>query len=677
MLNWQTPIDHIPGIGEAYAQRLTKLLLTTVGDLLTHIPVRYEDLSQITPIASITDKKVTTVLGTIASFKNAYTRNGKALQKATFHDGTGTIEIVWFNQPYLSQTLKNGTPVALSGLIEREGYQLVMRSPEYEMIYPNRPLLHMGRLVPVYPLTAGVSGKWLRAKMANALTKIDNSIEYLPQEMRTEQALPPLFDALRNIHFPKSMEDADEARNRLAFDELLLMQLSATMRRARWAQKEKTISLPIAQTQLAHFIAKLPFALTRTQEKALNEIVSDLSREVPMNRLLQGDVGSGKTVIAAAAAYIAALHKKQTIIMAPTEILAQQHFETFSKFFAPHNISVALKTGSHKKNDDRNIYIWVGTQALIQKTVAFDDVGLVIMDEQHRFGVAQRGALRAKGQTPHTLTMTATPIPRTIMLTAYGDLALSQLTQLPSGRLPIKTRVVSHQKRGAAYSWIKDKLTESTPHRQAFIVVPFIDPSETMKSVKAANAELEILQKKIFPTLKIGLLHGRLKSKEKDRILAEFRDRKYDILLCTPVVEVGIDIPNATIMVIEAGERYGLAQLHQLRGRVGRSDLQSYCLLFTSEDSPETTKRLQALESSNDGAALSELDLRIRGPGSIFSTQQHGQLYFKTARYEDMQKLDAIGAVAKKLLEASSDLSKYPDLKERVKLDTIEAIAPD
>lgn len=680
-MNWHTPIYNISMIGPVYEKRLAQLEIETVGQLLLHLPNRYEDWSQIRPINQLAENQPTTVIGKVLQIKNVFTRNRKQMQKLTLGDKTGLLSVIWFNQPYIIQSLKVNDQLAVAGIPKWELSQITMVSPEFEMVRNNKELLHCGRFVPIYPQTQGVSSKWLRSRIALLLQNEKLMTEYLPETIQQKNNFLKLAEALNKIHFPKQLDAITEARRRLAFDELFALQMQGKLYRKAWKTKIVRKKMVIDQQKINAFLQMLPFTLTKSQEKVLNEILVDLSKNTPMNRLLQGDVGSGKTVIAAIASYVVHLNGYQTMIMAPTEILAEQHYQTLTKFLTPLGLTVELRTSSHKKELSikgkafSSPNILVGTHALIQDSVQLDTVGLVVIDEQHRFGVKQRSVLRNKGNAPHILTMTATPIPRTIALAFHGDLDMSVIDEMPTGRLPIKTWVVPPLKRKGAYEWIQKQVEAKIPHNQVFIVCPFIEPSESITSVKAATQEFETLKKEVFPTLSLGLLHGKMKSKEKDAILAKFKNHDHDILICTPVVEVGIDIPNATVMVIEAADRFGLAQLHQMRGRVGRSNMQSFCLLFSSN--PDAMSRLKYLETITFGKELAEIDLKIRGAGKVFGTAQHGRDILKVASYEDNALVSQAQIEANTLVELDPTLKKWPLLKERLISSTISEIAPD
>ncbi|MEK7165690.1 MAG: ATP-dependent DNA helicase RecG, partial [Patescibacteria group bacterium] len=653
-----------------------------------HIPTRYQDYSLISSIANVQAGEIVTLKGRVVSAKNRYLATGKSIQKFVIADETGDVDATWFNQPFLLNSLKTGTKIVLAGTVTLFGLKREITSPDFELIRENAPLIHTGRLVPVYPETSGVSSKWLRSRVFPLLTTAITR-ELLPADILRELHLTGLDEALMQIHFPSRLDSVENARKRLAFDELLVRLFRGELRRREWTQLARRKPMQVKPENLTSFRKQLPFALTESQNQVIGELIADLKGTLPMNRLLQGDVGSGKTVVAAAAMYLTFLNGYRSFLMAPTEILAEQHYKTITTLFNPFGIKVGLQTGSKKyqtaktklkKNfqaENVNLIpdILVGTHALIEKKVRLGNVGLVVIDEQHRFGVTQRSLIREKSEIPHVLTMTATPIPRTVALTLYGDLDLSILKEMPKGRLSIKTWVVPPQKRDAAYAWITRELSDQSHSRQVFIVCPFIEPSETQVSVKAATHEFSHLQEHVFPKLKLGLLHGRLKSNEKEAVLGQFRAKELDILVTTPVVEVGIDIPSATIMVIEGADRFGLAQLHQLRGRVGRSDQQSYCLLFTANKN--STSRLKAMEKFNTGAELAQLDFSLRGPGQLYGLAQHGQDQLKIASFGDIELIQLARTVSKRILANDAQLINTPLLRDRVLSGRIEGVAPD
>lgn len=680
IMNLQTPINQAGRSYKLYASRLEKLGITTLEDFLWHLPSRYEDYSLVSKIADVQIGETVTVQGHVVAIKNQYLSRGriKSMQKATIADETGTLELHWFNQPYLAKTITEKSIISASGTIKRFGRTLSIQSPTYEIFYnDNAPAIHTARLIPIYPETQGVSSKWLRRQVYTMLEQYKDELsEYLPEELLKKNRFLLLQEALQTIHFPKTREDAETARLRLAFDEFFLMQLASIVRRTSWREEKHTTPYKIHEFQqkIDEAIDSLPFTLTTAQQKAIDEILQDFRKNKPMNRLVQGDVGSGKTIVAAVAMYAAFLNGYQSVLMAPTEILAQQHFASIKKFFEPFNIQIDLITGSNKLKPTalKKTNILIGTHALLSEKVTLEKLGLVVIDEQQRFGVEQRGLIKKKGDNPHLLTMTATPIPRTIALTMYGDLDLSYINEMPKGRKRVKTWLVPPEKRDKAYAWIKKEILETDS--QAFIVCPFIEPSESMQTVKAVKMEYEHLQKEIYPDLKLGLLHGKLKAKEKDAVLADFKNRKYDILVATPVVEVGIDIPNATIIMIEEAERFGLAGLHQLRGRVGRGDKQSYCLLFTGSKNALQSERLKGMETLFSGAELAELDLKLRGPGNLYGTAQHGIPTLKVASFSDTQLIQKAKHDAETFF---SKLKQYPQLKKKVEQLTLKTISPD
>ncbi|MCX6816503.1 MAG: ATP-dependent DNA helicase RecG [Candidatus Beckwithbacteria bacterium] len=602
-LTLDTLIDQLFLIGPVYAHKLKRLNISSVEGLLHHYPFRYEDLSQ-------------AKIGIIVSSRNLYTRFGKTVQKIIVKTNDGNQEITYFNQPFLIKTLTLGTKIRFSG-------------NDYEIIKEGQELIHTGRLVAIYPETVGVSSKWLRSRIHYLLKQIKIA-DWLPLDIQKKYCLIDLNSALHQLHFPKNQGQIDDAVKRLSFNEMFLLQLEALERKKTWQEKKLSYQFKIDQEKILNLISSLPFSLTSAQNRCLKEILADLNKDRPMNRLLQGEVGSGKTVLAAIAMFAAYLNGYQSVLMAPTEILANQHYQTLKTVFADTGIKIQLVTSSTKspRSALRAPHILVGTHALLFRKIS-KQIGLLVIDEQHRFGVRQRSQILTENKiTPHLLTMTATPIPRTFALTVYADLDLSLLDEMPIGRKTVKTWVVPPEKRLDAYHWIAKEIT--TNHTQAFIVCPLIDPSEkeTMKDIKAVSLEFNQL-KSVFNNLKLGLLHGRLKNKEKTKLLEKFKKNKINILVATPVIEVGIDFPNATIILIENAERFGLAQLHQLRGRVGRSQKDSYCLIFSQSQSAFT--RLKYLETNFSGLKLAELDLKLRGPGDLYGLKQHGFFDLKFA----------------------------------------------
>ena len=581
------------------------------------------------------------------------------MQIGSMEDKSGKMTVLWFNQPFLVKTLYPGRLISLSGKVGFFNRRLCLTSPDYELLTEEGgSTTHTGRLVPVYPETSGLSSKWIRRKIKDALG-LTSIKEFLPEGMLTKFDLTGLKDAIRFVHFPESFEEVGVGKKRLAFNELLNLELKSQLRKLNWKKNKVAHKLDVKYVSMSRYIDDLPFELTRSQKKVVGELLTDLGKEIPMNRLLEGDVGSGKTVVAAVGMFAAFVNGYQSVIMAPTQILANQHFQTLSKLFdkVDRSAKIQLITSETKEKDIKKADIYIGTHALIHNKVDFDNVALVVIDEQHRFGVEQRKHLIKKSGTPHVLTMTATPIPRTIALTLYGDMDLSVLTENPPGRQKITTWVIPEQKRTGAYDWIKSQISEFKS--QVFIVCPLIEDSEseTLADVKSVTGEFARL-KSIFRDQKLGLLHGRLKTQEKEGVLDDFKKGRVDVLVTTPVVEVGIDIPNATIMVIEAGERFGLATLHQLRGRVGRGQKKSYCLLFSNFHSGKAYKRLKAMEKAYSGFELSELDLKLRGPGEIFGTAQSGFPELKAASWNDYELIKQTKDLAGEIIGNPTKYSK-------------------
>lgn len=646
----------LPFVGPASITKLARLEIVTVWDLFHHIPYRFLDFSNVTPIAGLQMGDTGTVSGQITKFINLYTRKGKPMQILTLADASGTVDAVWFNQLYLSRTFREGDNVSLGGKLDWMGRKRALISPEYEIVKLGGKQIHTKGLIPIYHETSGISSKWLRRRIYEAWEKYGNTIvEYLPKNVIEKYELLALKDAIYNVHFPKNMELFEKARYRLAFDELLNLHTINLNRKKKW-QGNRASKLNSQKTKVNDFLKTLPFELTESQNIAVNEILSDLQKDIPMNRLLEGDVGSGKTVVAAIAAYLVFLNGKKTLVMAPTQILAGQHFKTLSQLFGK-DVRVGLITSTAKVKDLSEYDILVGTHALLNmqsmplrgKDLAFKGVALVVIDEQHKFGVEQRGKLVKKSGTPHVLAMTATPIPRTVALTFFGDMDLSVLKELPKNRQRITTWIVPEAKRNGAYGWIKRQIAENKS--QVFVVCPLIElsESETMKDIKNVNTEFSKLTK-IFEETEVSILHGKLKAHEKENVIEEFKNGEKQILVTTPVVEVGIDIPNATIMMIEASDRFGLASLHQLRGRVGRGVKKSYCLLMTENTSERVKVRLTALTKKTSGFELAELDLKMRGPGEIFGTRQSGIPELKIADWSDVELIKKTREVAQKLI---------------------------
>lgn len=659
------------------ASALQRLNIFTLEDLLFHLPFRYEDYTNNVPISHLKIGIQSVVKGKVLEIKNEYTRRRFVVQKAVITDGTRELVCTWFNQSYLTRVIHPGDTIGLVGKLEFFGKKPSFLVKDYEILEGKTNGIHTNGYVPIYNETRGLSSKWIRNRIYDLLlNKKDEIQEYLPDKELSKLHFQKLYDSLKACHFPKNLEEAQIARDRLAFDELLLNHLAAIKRREEWNQKNKGIPLEIKkyETKITEFVTSLPFELTDGQKQALKDIQTDLQKETPMNRLLEGDVGSGKTVVAAIAMYIAYLNGFQSTLMAPTEILALQHFKTLETFLKPMGLEIALFTSSKKTHQDTSFDIAVGTHSLIQKNLSFEKLGLVVIDEQQRFGVEQRSILREKGKNPHFLTMTATPIPRTILLAIYKDLDVSLLKELPHGRKKIKTWLVPNHKKSDGYAWVKKQIAQSNYQDQVFIVCPFIEESESMETVKAAKSEFERLQKEDLKGLKLGLLHGKMKAKEKDEVLRNFKDKKTHVLVATPVVEVGIDIPDATIMIIEAADRFGLAQLHQLRGRVGRGDKQSYCLLFSENETDGVLKRLKHMETAHSGFELAELDLKLRGGGDLYGTRQHG---FAGLKIADFRNFELVNKAKKEAEELFKTLPSEPNLLEKVESVSLKLVNPD
>lgn len=586
------------------------------------------------------------------------------LTEAFVEDASGTIKAVWFNQPYLANTFKEGQSILLSGKAALKDKALYMASPAHEIKQAGyEDTIHTGRLVPVYPETAGVSSRWFRYAISKLLDAVEKFDDPLPKELRDKKNLPEINTALSYIHFPENLQQAKHAKHRFVFEELLIIQLAAIAAK----QKNKTHAAPKIETDIAltkKFVGILPYTLTDSQKKSAWRILRDMEGPQAMNRLLEGDVGSGKTIVAAIAALNAVNSGYQVALMAPTEILAEQHFQNFKKLFAIFNINVELYTHNKKPRLDMRPDIAIGTHALIQKNVTFKNLGLVIIDEQHRFGVNQRASLQTKnyqletGASAHFLSMTATPIPRTLALTLYGDLDISILHELPAGRKKIETHIIAPEARNEAYSFIRKELDGG---RQAFVIFPLIEKSKYFEA-RAAVVEFEKLSQGPFKNYKLALLHGRMKTKEKEQIMRDFKEKKTQILVSTSVVEVGIDVPNATVMMIESTERFGLAQLHQFRGRVGRSEYQSYCMLLTDTESTGVRHRLHALKAAKNGFELAEYDLKLRGPGELYGLQQSGIGDLTTQALGNIKLVEEVHEEAEKLLAQDATLKSWPTL---------------
>ncbi len=671
------PLTVVSGIGPSHAETLKKIGLHCVQDALHHFPHRYVDYSALKPINRLRYRDEVTIIGSVQNTRLRRARSGKAqIVEIDFSDGTGKIPCSWFNQPWLEKQLRPGRQIQVSGRIDLFLGRKVLSNPDWEPL--DVKALHTGRIVPVYSLTTGVTAKTMRRWMHTMVSAAAGQIEDpLPAEMRTRLKLPAVDVALRGVHFPDSQQHLRDSRRRMAFSELMTMQLGMHRQKNRW-QARGGQALACDDNWLAAATATLPFELTAAQQRALTAVMKDLADPTPMCRLLQGDVGSGKTVVAALALAIAARNGAQGALMAPTSILAEQHFQSVRALLS--NISdldlggdrlpaVRLLLGATPQAErdelaaglqNGTVKILIGTHALIQQSVQFSNLALAVVDEQHRFGVKQRAALREKGSEPHLLVMTATPIPRSLALTAYGDLDLSVIDELPPGRRPVETRVIYPLERQRAYNFVR---AHAKKGRQAFLVFPLVEESEKLQE-KAAVAEHERLKKDVFPDLRLGLLHGKMKAVEKDAVMSNFRNGETDVLVATTVIEVGVDVPNASIMMVEGADRFGLAQLHQLRGRVGRGGQKSYCLLVSEGKNGRAPRsddlageRLKAMESTTDGFVLAEKDLQLRGPGEFLGTRQAG-FHLQWASLSDMALIDLTINEAEMVLEQDPQLEQ-------------------
>ncbi|KKQ11695.1 MAG: ATP-dependent DNA helicase RecG [Candidatus Moranbacteria bacterium GW2011_GWE1_36_7] len=684
-------LEKLPRIGMKYGAILKKLNIETVEDFLLHFPFRYEDYSERILIENLAAGETATVMGEVVQSKLVRTWKKKMMITECFvSDETGTVRAVWFNQPYVSDSLTAGKGVRLAGKISEDAKGLFFSNPAWEL--SSRTPTNTGRLVPIYPETEGLTSKWIRWQMQNMIKYADALVDPIPENILRGLHLPILSEAVKSLHFPKTLKEFELAQKRFAFQQMFLVQLATQRVKISW-DKQNAASIAFNETLTKYFVESLPFTLTDAQRKAAFQILKDLEKPLPMNRLLNGDVGSGKTIVAAMASLSAINAGFQVSLMAPTEVLARQHFESISKIFSKQDITVGLLTNSYQITTDNRqlttnnkksrdallqklkngeINLVIGTHALIQKDIKFKNLALIIIDEQHRFGVAQRAFLQQQiaeindglpGKIPHLLTMTATPIPRTLTLAFFGNLDISVLDEMPKNRLPIVTEIVMPSKRKDVYDFVRSEITKG---HQAFIIFPLVEESEKLTELKAATQEHEMLSREIFPDLKLGLLHGKLKAGEKEQVMADFKDKKYDILVATSVVEVGIDIPNATVIMIEDAERFGLSQLHQFRGRVGRSDKQSYCFLFTGSKTIKAKSRLGAMEKTSSGFAIAEEDLKLRGPGEFLGTRQSGLPDIAMEHLSNVKLIEIAHDYAEQTLQNSPDLSDYPLLQKEL-----------
>ncbi len=714
----ETPIERLPGVGKVTAQSFKRLGVRTVYDILYHFPHRYDDFTSQKQIAELQVGAVETIVATVLDIRSFGTRSGMSGLEVLVGDDSGNLKVVFFRQPWLAKQFTIGARIVLSGKVDSFQGLRQMTGPDWEP-YSDDELIHTGRLVPVHPLTKGLYERNARTIIKRVVDHAAPLVhDYLPAVVRERAGLMPLGQALAQMHFPADNRSLDHARRRLGFDEFLFIQLGVLQRKLLW-QGERGYLMSWNQKVHEEFLAKLPFDLTGAQVRALEEVFADMNRPMPMARLLQGDVGSGKTAVAAATALQAIANGYQAAIMAPTEILAEQHYKGLKSLLgkvrvpraepdaeeqlapgkaaisAEHQaelddlkrllgmipeddldgagVRVALLTGSLGAKERRRVLegiangdvdLIVGTHALITESVQYAQLGLVVVDEQHRFGVEQRQRLKNKGFNPHMLVMTATPIPRTLTLTIYGDLDTSILDELPPGRQEIKTRWIVSTERDKAYKHLRREISRG---RQAFVVCPLVDESEKV-DLPSAEEMFVKLQSEIFPDLRVALIHGKLLPREKDETMVAFRNHEYDILVATAVIEVGIDVPNATTMLIEGAERFGLAQLHQFRGRVGRGLHQSYCILVSDKENEVTKQRLEAMEETRDGFKLAEIDLQLRGPGEFFGTRQSGTPDLKVAQLADTKLLHAANLEARNILADDPKLEKaeHAQLKQKV-----------
>jgi len=661
----------LAGVGSKHATMLSRLGLNTLGDMLYNYPRRYDDYSQLKTIRDLFYGQQVTVIGTVTSFETRKARGGKmTILEAVINDGTGGLRLTWFNQPWLANRIKVEDAISVSGTVEQYLGRLVINNPDWEPVEAEN--LHTNRIVPVYALTANVTQKWLRKLMTQVVTYWAPKLtDHLPESIRQATGLPDLGTALLQVHRPDSQQQLHDARQRLAFDEIFFLQMGVLRQRRDWKAASGRV-FEVGDDWLAARLSALPFALTEAQKRAVDEIRADLRSGKPMNRLLQGDVGSGKTVVAALGAAMVNVAGAQAAIMAPTSILAEQHYRSFLALLAGEGgllpaEAIRLMVGDTPEAEKEqiraglsagSIKVVIGTHALLEDPVRFADLQFVVIDEQHRFGVEQRAALRSKGTDPHLLVMTATPIPRSLALTIYGDLDLSVMDQMPPGRQVVETHVLTPRERERAYILLRGQVESG---HQAFIVCPRVEEGETTEDSEllAATQEHDRLQKDIFPDLRLGLLHGRMRPEEKDTVMLRFRQGEFDVLVSTTVVEVGVDVPNATVMLVEGANRFGLAQLHQLRGRVGRGAAQSYCLLIPDHVDAVENERLAAMAETNDGFVLAERDLQQRGPGEFLGTRQAG--YATTLR---MASLSDVPMIEKARLQAQALFERDADLKD-------------
>ena len=714
-MNLKTPISEIAGIGEAHTVLLARLGIETVEDLLWYLPRRWDDFSNVAKIRDIKPGQLVSVRGKVAQISNRRVKGRLNITEAIVSDGSGLLKVVWFNQPFMTKNIHLDDEIFLAGKLDFSYGTMQMNSPSYEKITDDEEdPTHVGRIVPIYPETAGVTSKWLRSKLRPLMKYIYSIKDYLPESVKKEQEIIDLPAAIRQMHFPENDQQLEKAKERINFDEMFLLQV-AVLYSKKNLEKEKAISVTFNEDLIKKFVQSLGFELTVAQRKAAWDILKDLAKGEPMNRLLQGDVGSGKTVVAAIAMLNVAASGAQAALLCPTEILAKQHYAKISEMLLPFEIECVLLTGSTPKEERERVIgrihegeakVVIGTHAILEKKVEFWRLALAIVDEQHRFGVNQRTALRKEnvstGTLPHFLSMTATPIPRTLSLTVYGDLDVSIIYELPAGRQKIITRLIPEDKRVASYGFIRKEVEAG---RQVYVVCSLVspptssltsqiesnkligDPERRMDSWvepvpnsdsvtrndnlvdaeterKSVMDEYERLSRKVFPDLKVGYIHGQMKTEEKELAMSRFISGEIQIIVSSSVIEVGVDVPNATVMVIENAERFGLSQLHQFRGRVGRGAHQSYCLLFTGSKNEISLKRLNALVETDNGFKLADTDLEIRGPGDFIGGRQHGMPDINMKNLMNLELITKCREAAKRLL-AAHEIAEFPLLAEK------------
>lgn len=672
MLNFYLPLKKIPLLKKGEIKRLKKLEIENLKDLLYYFPHRYEDFSKKVEIEKVNEEEKVTIQGWITKIQPKINKNGKIfLLEAQIEDGTGKIKAVWYNQPFLTQTLKRGKYFSFAGKVLKKNGEIFLSNPQFEPVLDfSQELLHTGRLVPIYSETKGITSKWIRKIIKRFLENLKEKFEeFLPEELIQRHKLMKFQDAIFQIHFPENERLARLARERFAFEEMFIIQLKMLFERMKFKSK-KAFAIPINLEKIREFIKSLPFELTSAQKKTIYQILKDMEKEKPMGRLLQGDVGSGKTIVALVCAFNAAISGFQSAFLVPTEILAKQHFKNISRFLEKFNIKVGILTRKEKVNlkeiENGEIKILIGTHSLLEEKIKFKNLAFVILDEQHRFGVKQRAKLISKNTqnySPHFLSMTATPIPRTLALTLYGDLDFSVLDELPKGREKVEIKVFQPTEISKMHGLIREEIKNGG---QVFFVCPRIEMREKGRIIPFLRAVEEEYKKliRIFPDFRIKMLHGKMKEKEK--IMEQFEEGKIDILVATNVIEEGIDVAGATLMVIENAERFGLAQLYQLKGRVGRGEKKGKCFLITHFPTKKSAERLEALLNSENSLQLAQKDLEIRGPGDFFGEKQSGFLKLKVASLADIDLIQKARDFAKEILKRDPSLKNYPILKTEI-----------